>query len=189
MYDAIMPTAEIGPVGRQVAESIRWGRRRAHMSVRALAQRLADLGRPTQPSAITKTEHGERRVDVDDLVAFAQALASSPSQLLLGPPDEGLPRRGLDEALGHEQAAVVSPILRAIFEAVFPERDREAVDPRWLLHVIEEELLAARVLQLSALQRGEPFSPDEFADKFAGLPLPLREDTKGGNRGEHRQES
>jgi len=38
-----------------------------------------------QPSAISKIEHGHRRVDADDLVALAQALDTSVNSILLSP--------------------------------------------------------------------------------------------------------
>lgn len=43
------------------------------------------MGHPLVPSGIGRIEQGERRVDVDDLLAFAVALGVSPLQLLLPP--------------------------------------------------------------------------------------------------------
>lgn len=54
------------------------------MSQQDLSERMADFGRPLQVSAISKIEHGDRRVDVDDLVALALALEVTPNRLLLG---------------------------------------------------------------------------------------------------------
>jgi len=48
-----------------------------------LSARLAELGRPILPNGISRIEQGERRVDVDDLVALALALDVSPNALLM----------------------------------------------------------------------------------------------------------
>lgn len=58
------------------------------MTVRDLSARMTELGQPVLPSGITKIEQGQRRVDADDLVALAIALAVNPSRLLL-PADAG----------------------------------------------------------------------------------------------------
>ncbi|MEU2311200.1 helix-turn-helix domain-containing protein [Streptomyces albidoflavus] len=54
--------------------------------MRELSSRLKLLGRPILPSGITKIEQGQRRVDVDDLVALAIALKVTPNRLLFGKP-------------------------------------------------------------------------------------------------------
>ena len=59
------------------------------MSLRHLSERLAQLGHPILPSGINKIENGQRRVDVGDLVALAQALDVSPSTLLMPPEPDG----------------------------------------------------------------------------------------------------
>ena len=43
---------------------------------------LATVGRPIIQSGISKIENGSRRVDVDDLVALALALGTTPHALL-----------------------------------------------------------------------------------------------------------
>ncbi len=53
------------------------------MSVRALSARLGELGRPILASGINKVEQGQRRVDTDELIAFAVALGVNPNALLL----------------------------------------------------------------------------------------------------------
>src|SRR6185437_4958271 len=64
---------ELGPTGRRVAEAIRRIRRgpEQEISTAELSRRLTALGQPVPDTSITKTEQGTRRVDVDDLVAFA----------------------------------------------------------------------------------------------------------------------
>lgn len=77
-------TTKLGSVGQRVAKEV--ARLRGRTSVRELSARLTKLGRPILPSGITKLEQGQRRVDVDDLVALAVALRVTPTRLLLGPP-------------------------------------------------------------------------------------------------------
>ena len=59
------------------------------MTSRDLSDRLSRLGQPILPSGLTKLDKGERRVDVDDLVALAIALEVSPNMLLLPPEADG----------------------------------------------------------------------------------------------------
>jgi hypothetical protein len=47
-----------------------------------LEEKLRELGRPIPLPALSKIEKGQRRVDVDDLVALALALGVSPNLLL-----------------------------------------------------------------------------------------------------------
>jgi transcriptional regulator with XRE-family HTH domain len=76
---------EQGEVGHQVAAQVRWERERKHLSLHQLSDRLAAVGRPILPSGLSKIEQGDRRVDVDDLVALADALGTVPGALLQGP--------------------------------------------------------------------------------------------------------
>lgn len=68
---------EIGAVGARVAENIAAFRRRSEMSTRELSAALAAAGRPIPASGITRIEHRQRRVDVDDLMAFSKVLGFS----------------------------------------------------------------------------------------------------------------
>ncbi len=70
-----------------VAANLKAVRRRRGLTVRQLSERLKELGAPILPSGITKIEQGDRRVDVNDLMALAAALNVSPARLLL--PDVG----------------------------------------------------------------------------------------------------
>lgn len=79
----IVPTADIGPTGRRVAERVREARGR--VPLRELSDKLAGVGRPILASGIHKIERAERRVDVDDLVALALVLGRTPNQLLIPP--------------------------------------------------------------------------------------------------------
>lgn len=85
---------EPGPTGLRVAANIKALREAQGISLRALAARLAELGRPIITSGIHKIETGQRRVDADELVALALALDVSPNRLLL--PPEASTERGVD---------------------------------------------------------------------------------------------
>lgn len=78
---------EQGPIGQAVAANLRVVRERRQLSQQGLSARLAELGRPILSTGIAKIEAGDRRVDVDDLLALAAALNVSPARLLL--PDGG----------------------------------------------------------------------------------------------------
>lgn len=53
------------------------------MPVTELSAKMDALGRSIPPLGIRRIEAGERRVDVDDLIAFAVALGVSPITLLM----------------------------------------------------------------------------------------------------------
>ncbi|WP_431881547.1 helix-turn-helix domain-containing protein [Micromonospora chalcea] len=68
-------------VGQSVAEL----RRARGLTTRALSDRLDEIGRRIPQSSLSKIEAGKRAVDVDDLVALAIALRTTPNRLLFGP--------------------------------------------------------------------------------------------------------
>ena len=73
-----------GPTAKRVAKNIAELRAaRGGLSLRELAERMGEIGRPIQASGLSKIEQGDRRVDVDDLMALAIALDVSPNRLLL----------------------------------------------------------------------------------------------------------
>lgn len=75
---------ELGATGEQVRENVR--RLRGGMQLKELSERLTAVGRPIPPLGLRRIELGERRVDVDDLVALAVVFDVPPLVLLL-PPD------------------------------------------------------------------------------------------------------
>ena len=74
-----------GPTAAQVAANVERIRKARQLHQKDLSVRLGEIGRPMLPTVISKIERGERRVDVDDLVALAIALNVSPAALLLPP--------------------------------------------------------------------------------------------------------
>jgi hypothetical protein len=72
------------PTSERVARNIAELRKaRGGLTLRDLNIRLREVGRPILPSGLHKIESGDRRVDVDDLVALAVALDVTPTRLLM----------------------------------------------------------------------------------------------------------
>jgi hypothetical protein len=81
---------EPGPSSARVAANLRKIRlSRDGLSTAALSRRLGLIKQPILDTGITKIEKGDRKVDVDDLVALAVALGVTPNRLLL--PEIDLP--------------------------------------------------------------------------------------------------
>lgn len=97
---------ELGPVGERVAAHVARVRTRKGWDQKQLSERLAAIGRPMSPSVISKIEQGDRRVDVDDLIALAVALDVYVAGLLL--PLDDSPESIIDLAPGHSVAADVA---------------------------------------------------------------------------------
>jgi transcriptional regulator with XRE-family HTH domain len=74
---------EIGPAGERAAANLAEIRKARHMEQAEVADRMNELGRPMSAPVVSKTEKLDRRIDVDDLVAFAVALGVTPNRLLL----------------------------------------------------------------------------------------------------------
>jgi transcriptional regulator with XRE-family HTH domain len=55
------------------------------MDLRTFAERVKATERTMSPSALSKIENGDRRVDVDDLTVFAYILHTTPAALLTPP--------------------------------------------------------------------------------------------------------
>lgn len=77
-----------GPISEAVAANVQAVRKGRGMSQQQLAGALAAIGRPTLATTIAKIEAGDRRVDVDDLVALGLVLNVSPARLLIGDGDQ-----------------------------------------------------------------------------------------------------
>ncbi|MFE2684047.1 helix-turn-helix domain-containing protein [Streptomyces mirabilis] len=82
-----------------MAQNIKRIRRARNLDQKEVSALLKGIGRPMLPTVVSKIERGERRIDVDDLVAIALVLNVSPAALLL-PPESGNQRIKLTE--GHE---------------------------------------------------------------------------------------
>ncbi|MER5572029.1 helix-turn-helix domain-containing protein [Streptomyces massasporeus] len=73
---------EIGPAGMRAARTIEILRTERGLAQRELAARVTAIGRPMTNTMLSRIERAQRRCDIDDLVALAQALRISPLALL-----------------------------------------------------------------------------------------------------------
>lgn len=80
---------EPGPTSVRTAANLKQIRQERGVSYAELGRRLKALLHPILDTGIMKIEKGDRRVDVDDLVALALALGVTPNRLIL--PDVDLP--------------------------------------------------------------------------------------------------
>ncbi|MFF7095410.1 helix-turn-helix domain-containing protein [Streptomyces rubradiris] len=76
---------EIGPAGIRAARNIEILRTERGLPQRELAARVTALGRPMSNTMLSRIERAQRRCDIDDLVALAQALQVPVPALLRGP--------------------------------------------------------------------------------------------------------
>ncbi|MCK8671023.1 helix-turn-helix domain-containing protein [Rhodococcus sp. HM1] len=74
---------DLGPTGEAVAANIARMRSRSGLTLRQLAARISDAGRPISHTTLSQIEAYSRRVTVDELVAIAAALDVTPSTLLM----------------------------------------------------------------------------------------------------------
>lgn len=122
---------ELGPTGKTVGENVK--RLRGGLSYTDLSHRLALHGRDIPPLAVRRIEQGERRVDIDDLVALSLALGVSPATMLVpnsSHRDCAVSATGLTESVDAEElwswvtAAQPLPNTVSVFEfwgAAWPE--------------------------------------------------------------------
>jgi len=98
MYVSYMESRQRGnPAGNtnaHVAANLRSARQAIGMDLRTFSERVKETGRSMSPSALSKIENGDRRVDVDDLTVFAYILQTTPATLL-APPEGASPPTGV----------------------------------------------------------------------------------------------
>ncbi|WP_308376268.1 helix-turn-helix transcriptional regulator [Streptomyces sp. ISL-99] len=97
---------EIEPAGIGTARNIEAARVACRLTQRQLAERCTALGRPMTNIAMSRTERGRHRCNVDDLVAIAAALGVSPSALL--------PQWAAHGAVSHSAAQTFNRIQEAL---------------------------------------------------------------------------
>ncbi|MCX5052034.1 helix-turn-helix domain-containing protein [Streptomyces sp. NBC_00201] len=73
---------EIGPAGIRAARAIEILRTERGLSQRQLAHHVTALGHPMSNTMLSRIERVQRRCDIDDLVALAEALHVAPPVLL-----------------------------------------------------------------------------------------------------------
>ncbi|WP_219460207.1 helix-turn-helix domain-containing protein [Nonomuraea rhizosphaerae] len=72
----------LGPVGESLRQNIKRIRESQRLTYTELSKKLTTAGRPIAILGLRRIERGQRRVDVDDLVALAAAFGITPSDLL-----------------------------------------------------------------------------------------------------------
>ncbi|WP_288076303.1 helix-turn-helix transcriptional regulator [Rhodococcus sp. (in: high G+C Gram-positive bacteria)] len=77
----------LGHTGETVRTNIARVRDEQRLTLRQVAERLADTDRPLAHNTLSEIERGARRCDVDDLIALSVALDVSPLALLMPPAD------------------------------------------------------------------------------------------------------
>jgi transcriptional regulator with XRE-family HTH domain len=88
---------EAGPIGRNLIANVDQLRQARGLSWNKLSAALEAAGRPIPPLGLSRMAKGERRVDVDELVALAQVLKVAPADLLQ-PPDSASDDKTPDHA-------------------------------------------------------------------------------------------
>lgn len=73
---------EVGPVGRRALVNLRELLEARGLSFRRASARMDELGRPLPPLGFSRIIKGERRIDLDELVALSLLLGVNPDALL-----------------------------------------------------------------------------------------------------------
>jgi transcriptional regulator with XRE-family HTH domain len=134
-------TSMIGPVGSAVIGNIERIRAARGISLTALSERLGAAGRPIGGTVLHRQSQGKRRVDADDLVAFAEVLGVTVADLLEPPPASGPPGE-------QPRMPEADPVARNLIEAVESLRQARGLSYRKLSAAMEE---AGRPILTSAL--------------------------------------
>jgi transcriptional regulator with XRE-family HTH domain len=153
-----------------VSANVKRLRKDQNLGLRGLANKLGEVGRPLEHSAVDQIEKGTRRVDVDDLMALAAALDVAPVTLLI--PDTTA--EGWDtavEATGIPDG-ITAQHLWLWLTAVHPPRrvadHREYV--MWLARAVPSADLAVRM---------PTTTPDLPPDYFERVAIPVRSVDRG----------
>lgn len=95
-----------GDLSEQIAGAVRRIREKRRLPYTELSERLNEIGRPIPVLGLRRIEKGERRVDVDELVALARALNVPPVVLMfpVGLSDEPLVELLPDQRIPAEAA-------------------------------------------------------------------------------------
>jgi transcriptional regulator with XRE-family HTH domain len=115
---------EQGDAGHAVAANIRRIRELVGMTLQDVSDRLTELGRPIARSGLSKIESGHRRVDVDDLVAIANALGVTADRLLRTADGTPIGVYGMNRDDYEDTVAAAGVLLRKVLEQM-PAKERE----------------------------------------------------------------
>lgn len=95
-----------GSTSEVVARQVRARRQSLGLDLAGLSAELTNLDWPIPVAALSRLENGQRRIDVDDLMALAVALKTTPNELLLAPgnPEVFATGTGLPEWVRSDEA-------------------------------------------------------------------------------------
>jgi transcriptional regulator with XRE-family HTH domain len=193
----------LGPVGGYVIQNLTEIRAARRLTYKQLADQLEQLGRPIPTLGLSRIEKGNRRVDVDDLVALAIALGVNPNALLL--PRDHKPEQAVDLAArrasvpaavawrwadGHMPLPRHDEITQAE-QSDFEKYARPTASGYELTEVVKDEPAASGFPHL--ILRGIPPKPDEdwraeMTQRVEDLERRLREErARNGHHGEEEQ--
>jgi transcriptional regulator with XRE-family HTH domain len=138
-----MPHA--GPIGFNVARNIERISRDRGLSQRRLSAELERVGRPIVPLGVSRLLKGDRRVDVDELVALAEVLKVTPDILLAPPEASAAATAEVPDPLRH--ARILATNIEDLLAASGDPADREPLAERLdrafrRVQIDVEELLA-----------------------------------------------
>lgn len=166
---------ELGATGAIAAENVKRLRELHGLSYAELSRRLEDMGRPIPPLGLRRIETGDRRIDVDDLIALALALKSSPVTLLVA--DDSDPE-GLSTATGLRSGAPARRLWKwLIAEDPVAGKSRtadEQIDwwrsalPAWRRSEVAEGLIKLIELQKAEqkAERGDSTDLEAMAEEY-----------------------
>lgn len=153
---------DYGPTARAVAENITLLRERQQLTFTRLSERLEKIGWPLNPAAVRRVENCERRVTVDDLVAFAIALKVSPATLLMPEVDTAGRERHVTVTgndLQHADPTPAQDIWEWLTAQKFVLRTLDLLSfgslswPRWVRDEVERDLRTEREWTEEAVNR------------------------------------
>jgi transcriptional regulator with XRE-family HTH domain len=133
-----------GPIGHNLIAALRELLKARGLSFNRASAAMGELGRPMPPLAFSRLMKGERRVDVDELVALAEVLGVTPAELLA--PRDAKATPGADHPAiraTRDLAARIGQLLDTSADQAGREAQRGYVDRALRRLAIEvEELLA-----------------------------------------------
>lgn len=153
---------DYGPTAKTVADNIALLRERQQITFTRLSERLGKIGWPLTPAAVRRVENCERRVTVDDLVAFAVALKVSPATLLMPHVDTASRAELVTVTGNHPHHAVPAPaqdVWEWLTAQKFVLRTLDLLSfgslswPRWVRDEVEKDLRTEREWTEDAVNR------------------------------------
>ena len=174
MYVSYMESRQRGnPAGNtnaHVAANLRSARQAIGMDLRTFSERVKETGRAMSPSALSKIENGDRRVDVDDLTVFAYILQTTPATLL-APPEGASPPTGVPS--GQYNLEEIQAWVRGQAE-IHHRRPRPLLEGRVLLRGQFHPLLREPHGAVRRGRQGQPDAPQHLRGAVGLIPRASR---------------